>query len=584
VTRPARPPVFVCRHGFSLIEMVISLAVISILLAGMTSAIVLASRALPSHDGPAAAIVRSARAAHQLRDELRVATELLNRTATSVTLNLPDRDADGRPEVITYAWGGQPGEPLTRAANGNPAVVLLDNLETFTLTYRASDQAVAFPGPPGEPSSEQLLSSFTANGDGDQKLKDDDWIGTQVAPNLPAGTTTWQISRALFYGNREGGGGSTITFELRGWNGNEPASSVLDSFDLAESTMGGSRAWHEAVFSGGVTFNANEKASVVLANYGGGDAGGWEYHDSGSAPTSMFNGDGDGDWSEASDDEELLHYIYGTYRVPGDDWTYTRTRVTAVEVTLIHASAAATTHHLNVTLPNAPEAAEALWEADFNADPTTLDANGDGIADWQSDGAFDVDNLDAGQWEATDTLRSAPDGLPLDRPFVLEFWLEDTLDNGQAGGICLWFDRDGGQHACLAVEINRVGTNQEIAVIHETQTATMTQWVAKTKPAGAAVHVLLAVDTANDTVGVLIDGDHAGSFEYTKTQSVRQDVLSPYVTARNSGVVYRHLRLATGGTTAITPGAYSAGAGSGSNISDSGSSGSSGGWWGNLFN
>lgn len=58
-------------RGFSLVELVVSLAVIGILLVGMSSAVVLASRALPHATNPAGATTASARALHLLRNELR---------------------------------------------------------------------------------------------------------------------------------------------------------------------------------------------------------------------------------------------------------------------------------------------------------------------------------------------------------------------------------------------------------------------------------------------------------------------------------------------------------------------------------
>lgn len=586
--------------GFSLVEMVVSLAVVSVLLVGMTSAIVLASRALPSGNSPAASTVKSARALHQLRDELRAATQLLNRTATSVTLHLPDRDGDGRSEVITYAWAGNPGDPLLRSANGNAAATAIDHLDQFALKYDTTDQSLAFPGPPGNASAEQLLSSFetsdTANTE-DHRLNSDQWIGTIVDPALPTDAAAWRITRALFYGNRRGGPGSTITFELRGSLGDTPNATIHDATTLDEADLNG-WAWYETVFES-PDFTPAETAAIALANYGGGDAGVWNYYTQDSAPTQMFNSNDGGDsWNGAEDNEELSHYVYGTYDLRSDDWTYTRQRIAAVEITLTHGSASAMTHQLNVALPNAPEAVAALWEADFNADPTTVDANSDGVADWQDAGTFAVDNLDAGRWEATDTLRSAPDSVPLDKPFVLDLWLEDTLDNGNSGGVRLWFDRDNGQHACIAIEVNQTGGSQEIAVVHEVQTGTMIQWVSETRPVGVPIHVSLLADTVNDTVGIMINGDHAGSFAYKKTQSFTETVLNPFVTASNSGIVFRHLKLAIGGTTAITPGAYNSGSGSDSGsgagsraeaslnpgeAGDSGSNNAIANWWENLF-
>lgn len=546
------------RFGFSLIEMVVSLSIVSILLVGMTSAVVLASRALPSNDTPAAATVDSARALHQLRDDLRAATELLNRTATSITLHLPDRDGDGRPEVITYAWAGTPGDPLTRVEDGNATIVILGNVNNLALDYVYEKQDTAFPGPPGSTSSEQLLSSFessdTANTE-DHRLKDDEWLGTIIDPSLPADATAWRITRSLFYGNKQGGSGSTITFELRGSAGDTPNATIHDSVTRDESTMS-DWDWYETTFDS-PDFSASETAAIVLANYGGGDAGKWNYYAADSAPTQMFTSADEGaSWDEATGDEELFHYVYGTYDLPSDDWTYTQQCVTALNLTLTHNDASATTHRLKINLPNAPEAIAALWETDFNADPTALDGNQDGAADWQDAGTFDTANLADGGWSATDTLRSAPDEVALADPARLDVYLRDTSDNAVGGGVRLRFDRDVGRHACVVIEVNATAAGQVVAIQNQTSATLQTTWVKQTVETSTTVRVTLTTDPANDTVGVAINGDIVGSFAYETTDENDSGVLEPYTDASGSGVVFEHLRLTTGGAVTLTPGAY----------------------------
>lgn len=586
-------------RGFTLVEMVVSLAVISVLLVGMSSAIVLASKALPHATNPARATVDSARALHDLRDELRAATELPVFSETSVTLHLPDRDGDGRPEVVTYAWAGTPGTAraaLTRAANGAAALTVLDNVENFALSYVCGKQDTVFLGPPGNTSAEQLLSSYEAASPGSYRLPGDNWIGAQIAPTFPAGTSNWRITRALFSGANQGGSGSTITFELRGWAGSEPDSTVLESVDMDESTMSGSFEWHEALFTGDVTFTAGQTASLVLTNHGGGDAGKWQYDENGPSPRNVyFTTDEGATWEpgDGDNDNHLLHFVYGTYDIPGDDWTFTRQRVTEINIELVHGGADAVTHKLTLPLANAPEAGGALWDTDFNAGPTTLDYDGDGVSDWVDSGTFDTANLDDGRWEVTDTLFSNPPNFVLDEPFMLDVWLEDTQDNGEDGGVRLRFDQGGGQQGCALIKVNLEATGQVVTVEQEIAAGSYEEKINQTVEAGDAVRVTLAVDPANDTVGVMVNGEVVGTYTYEPFSSTNGNLIRPF-TGTNSGVWIDHLRLSTGGTVAITPGAYATSSGaSGSSGSGTGgdesaeksdtTSSSTGSWWTNLF-
>src|SRR5690349_22532054 len=86
--------------AFTLIEMLISLAIMALIAAALGSTIVLASRALDQQAGPGATTVAARRATDRLLGELAGATAFSERTATAVTFTVPDRDGDGAPETI----------------------------------------------------------------------------------------------------------------------------------------------------------------------------------------------------------------------------------------------------------------------------------------------------------------------------------------------------------------------------------------------------------------------------------------------------------------------------------------------------
>src|SRR5689334_14226228 len=102
-----------CR-GFTLVEMTTSLAIASILLVALGSAMVLAGKAVPTSDNPAAALLSAAGIADRIAAEMQFAIDITERTSRSIAFTIPDRNADGKPEAIRYAWSGSPGAPLTR--------------------------------------------------------------------------------------------------------------------------------------------------------------------------------------------------------------------------------------------------------------------------------------------------------------------------------------------------------------------------------------------------------------------------------------------------------------------------------------
>jgi hypothetical protein len=115
--------------------MVLSMAVVTVLLGGIASALVIAGRAVPGTATPMSLTVDGYYAAERLASELYAAQTLTARSATSVTFTVADRNADSAPETILYSWSGVAGQSLNRQYNGGTASALLDNVSQFNLTY-----------------------------------------------------------------------------------------------------------------------------------------------------------------------------------------------------------------------------------------------------------------------------------------------------------------------------------------------------------------------------------------------------------------------------------------------------------------
>ena len=122
-------------RGFTLVEMVLSMAVMTVLLGGIASALLIAGRAVPSSATPASLTVDAYYAADRLASELYAAQTITARSATSITFTVADRNADANPETIQYSWSGVVGQPLNRQYNGGTAGAALDNVYQFNLAY-----------------------------------------------------------------------------------------------------------------------------------------------------------------------------------------------------------------------------------------------------------------------------------------------------------------------------------------------------------------------------------------------------------------------------------------------------------------
>lgn len=168
------------RPGYTLVELTVAVSVATVLMGGLGSAIILASRAIPAPDSPTRATADAFHVAEQIAGELFCAFAFTERSSTAVEFRVHDRDADFSNETIRYAWSGTPGDPLTRQYNGGTAVEIASGVQEFALAYTVSTQSETTTVEGTSWSGEQLLASF------------DGWAG--VTPTLqlqPVNSVSW---------------------------------------------------------------------------------------------------------------------------------------------------------------------------------------------------------------------------------------------------------------------------------------------------------------------------------------------------------------------------------------------------------
>jgi hypothetical protein len=66
---------------------------------------------------------------------LECASSIVTRSATQISLVVPDRTGDGAADTVRYSWSGTVGAPLQRQINGGTAETLLETVQAFGLTY-----------------------------------------------------------------------------------------------------------------------------------------------------------------------------------------------------------------------------------------------------------------------------------------------------------------------------------------------------------------------------------------------------------------------------------------------------------------
>jgi len=223
--------------GFTLLETVVAVAVTSVLMLGIGSAMLIAARAMPDAQGPARAPVAGAEALEPLVAELQYAVSILHRSGRIIEFTVADRSGDGTPEVIRYEWSGAAGEALTRQYNGGTALPVLSDVRDFSLSY--DTQTVSTEIPQSNESAETLLAAYNSEQDyGDYPIRETELYAEYFRPVLPADAVSWKVTRVRFWARQsEPANGETRVQLQRATVGKLPTGIVLQEQTLRESAL-----------------------------------------------------------------------------------------------------------------------------------------------------------------------------------------------------------------------------------------------------------------------------------------------------------------------------------------------------------
>jgi len=296
-------------------EMLVSLAIMTIIFLGLQSAAMLAGRTVPDGRDSRTATVNASRALDMISNDLAWATSILSATPTAVRFTVPDRNGDGNAETIRYAWSGIPGDPLTRQQNGGAAVAILAKVQDFQLSYDKRASSVS--GPAGQGAEILLASADSTTNLGNDTITANGWVGQVIRPQLPAGTTGWKVTRVKFRARVNGTALGSTYVQIRTATCGLPDSTVLDQAVMLESTLAAGYAWQEFCFTGVPSLSPNTQACLVFQLASGVASCDVEHCGAaGSTGCLVSTNNGGSSWT-VSANQDVRCYIYGVATTPG---------------------------------------------------------------------------------------------------------------------------------------------------------------------------------------------------------------------------------------------------------------------------
>ena len=133
------------RRGFTYIELALSLTISSILLLGLTSVILIGSRAIPTGTEQIHTEASVGEVFALMTEDLELATNFTLQSPRSFTVIVPDRDGDSLPEQIRYAMTAVPGSLNVKWNNGAWTVVI-DRVDEMDIRVIQSDDKILWVG------------------------------------------------------------------------------------------------------------------------------------------------------------------------------------------------------------------------------------------------------------------------------------------------------------------------------------------------------------------------------------------------------------------------------------------------------
>ena len=254
-------------RALTLVEMLVSMSIVTLIIGAVSSAVIVAARAVNPQSSPASTLSSLGGALNRLLEEASLAITVTEHTPTALTFTLPDRTGDSIDDTIRYSWSGMPGDPLQRQLNADAPTTVAQGITRFVLEYETA-------------SRDEVISGGTLNSVEQDLAFFDGLIGTTfviasftvsqyVRPEFPKGTLSWTLTSIDLQMRKSSTGDASekvlIELQAPGPN-NAPSGQVLASTIVLEGDLPLSHQWTRHTFTNVPALAPNEGVCIVLSD------------------------------------------------------------------------------------------------------------------------------------------------------------------------------------------------------------------------------------------------------------------------------------------------------------------------------
>lgn len=274
-------------RGFSLVELILAMAVSGILVGAMGAALVTASSALERGEGAVDYDRIAAEALDDLQSDLAEATSFFERTTRTVWFSVPDRDGDDVEEHIRYSWSGNAGDPLLRSTNGGTEGIVAANVQSLNIGFFTRA------GPKQTTSKEKLVAGFTSHAGATESAAaatDTSWVGQIVRPSFAGDVVSWKATKVRLRLRQSGAADATSRIDIVSVDANNaPGDTVYATTTIKESLLSAALRTDELVFSSCLPIPAGQPVAIVIRSATAGAASTEVGFLTSATPTMPFN-------------------------------------------------------------------------------------------------------------------------------------------------------------------------------------------------------------------------------------------------------------------------------------------------------
>lgn len=525
------------RHGFTLVEIVVTIVVMGILLTGLTSAIMVATAALPDDDNINAQTIAARDALEHIAVDLHEAQHITESGSERIGFTVADRDGDGTPEHIMYEWSGIAGDPLMRTYNDDDSSAVVENVHFWALSYTRNNVTEIYPGPGVEDSTETLVKKYDINDtERSFQVTNNNWIAQYITPSLPPDALSYRVSRFSYYARSTGDkdGKNLVQVRLPGSSGC-PTGTLIDETTLLEGWLDESYQWTHSWFTEDTRLHVNQPVCVLIRQDGYGSPGcSARYNASDEGMAVTFN---EGHTWNCSPAASMQYQLHARITRPGPDQEIVRIYTTAIQMTLQTSNSQDSRIETTVNLPNTPEMLDAVWELDFESAPTKVDIDANGIGDWRRrDGnSFDTGTLVQGVWYADCTLDTQPEN-GFTRPVTAH--VRFRCSSYWGNGMVFWINADRQGLVCAPIFAHLqldFDNTQTLTVYHKIDNSRKVPLVQVGGLPNSYVTLRVLIDPKYDTVNIRIDNKDRGTYVYNRIYVPTKDSFASILPWGSSG-------------------------------------------------